>query len=95
VINNQYPWYIKYIPHYYYIGDNIGFGLVQLNAWGDSTLVPSTIRLTNEHIILMVDAHINIKPDGSVVGEYVEGTVIPDEYWSALGNECTIYYFDE
>lgn len=99
VINSQYPWYAKYMIHAYgynaSTGQFDGFGLVQINSFGGHTLVPSTIQITNTDTILTVDEHIDINTDNTVTGMSRESTTIPDEYWSAMGIEGAIYYFDE
>lgn len=95
VITSICPWYVKFIPHYYYIGDDVGFGLVQINSFGDKTLVPSSIQITDSSVTYTVDETINIEQDGTVVGEHVVSQTVPDEYWSSLNIECTAYYFDE
>lgn len=99
VISSQYPWYVKYMVHSYgynsSTGQHDGFGLVQINSFGGHTLVPSTVQITNMNTTMTIDEHIDIGADNIVTGLDRETNTIPDEYWSAMGIEGTIYYFDE
>lgn len=76
----------------------VQFHDVMLNAsYMGTDYFAHTINITNYNTTMDTKTNIRVnKADGTVIGEgstdYAE---IPDEYWSAMGTEVTIYYFDE
>ena len=98
VISTENPWPVKLMVHYCGTipsGINTDFALVQISTLPEGTIVPSNIRITPNITQFKIDERINLESDGSVSCTSLEYTTVPDEYWSALQIEFTVYYFAE
>ena len=100
VLSTQNPWHVKLLVNRF-VGDmsnptdDVGFGLVQINSFDGATIVPSSIQITDNSTTYVIDEYIYINDNGELTGTHKDPIVIPDEYWSALQIEFTVYYFAE